>query len=216
MPESWQFPLLVFVMVVVLGSFFGGTQLNVKKGDKFLKWLRGGLPIVGERSTMRWLGSSVLELKINQAKDPFRNAETLVLFEPRDVIPLWAFEHWRGRRDTLVFRSQLRSAPAFELEAYDAHGWTRRDVARSQEGKSWSKLNMAEDGLVAYGSGRAQANAQALVDAAAKTGGKLLKLSVRRTVPNLEVHWVLPGDQGASAQEFFSAVKKLGQEVLKA
>ncbi len=215
MPESWQFPLIVVIVLIVLGSFFGGTQWNVRKGDKFLKWLRGGLPLIGERSTMRWLGSSVLELKIAQAKDPFRNAETLVLFEPRDVPPLWALGHLRGRRDTLIFRSQLKSAPTFELEAYDAHGWTRRDVPRSQEGKNWSKLDMGSGELIAYGSDRAQANAKALVDAAARAGGKVLRFSVRRSVPNLEVHWVLPDEKSGSAQEFFTALRRVAQDVLK-
>lgn len=216
MPESWQFPLVAAIVAIVLGAFFGGMRWNVRKGDKFLKWLRGGLPVVGERATMRWLGSSVLELKIANAKDPFRSAETLVLFEPRDFLPLWALGHLRGRRDTFIFRSQLRSAPTFEMEAYDARGWTRRDVPQSQEGKSWSKLDMGGGDLVAYGSDRAQANAKALVDAAARAGGKVLRFAVRRSVPNLEVHWILPDDKSSTALDFFTALKKVAQDVLKA
>ena len=81
------------------------------EGKWRVKWFREGLPLIGEKTTMRWLGSSVVELKIPKAKDPFRNAETLVVFEPRDVLLLWAYTRARGRRDMLIFRAQLRTRP---------------------------------------------------------------------------------------------------------
>src|SRR5512142_2639013 len=153
MPDSWGFPLFIAAVLIFLGWFAWGTQWNVRKGDAILKWLRQGLPLVGERSTLRWLGSSVVELKIAKAKDPFRTAETLVLFEPRDVIFLWAWARLRGRRDTLMFRSQLSAAPSFELDAFDPKGWTTRGDERTARGKNWVKLELpADQGLVAYAS----------------------------------------------------------------
>lgn len=218
MPQEWQFPVLVLAVVFFLGWFFLGNQWNVRKGDQVLKWLRLGLPLIGERTTLRWLGSSVVELKIAKAKDPFRSAETLVAFEPRDVVFFWALARLQGRRDTLIFRSQLRSAPSFEMEAFDPKGWTTRTSERVLESKDWSKVQLADAAsLVAYCSNGASANAaKPLVDAAAKAGGRLMRLSVRRSVPNLEVHWLLPDLENRSARDFFLKLKQIGEDVLNA
>src|ERR1041384_1507684 len=104
-------------VIVFVGWVAVGAQYNVRRGKSALKWLQEGLPLVGERATVRWLGSSVIELKIAEAKAPFRSAEVLVVLEPRDVPLMWWWAHARGRRDVLIFRSQLRGAPKVEPEA---------------------------------------------------------------------------------------------------
>ena len=114
--DSAGFSLFVIAAIVFVGWFAVGTQYNVRRGKSALKWLQEGLPLVGERATVRWLGSSVIELKIAEAKAPFRSAEVLVVLEPRDVPLMWWWAHARGRRDVLIFRSQLRGAPKFEKE----------------------------------------------------------------------------------------------------
>ena len=114
--ESPGFSLFVVAAIVFVGWFAVSTQYNVRRGSAALKWLQEGLPLVGEHATARWLGSSVVELKIAEAKAPFRSAEVLVVLEPRDVPLMWWWAHARGRRDLLIFRSQLRGAPKFEKE----------------------------------------------------------------------------------------------------
>src|SRR5512135_2424264 len=106
-------PLAIFIVgvLLVVGWFALGTHFNVRKGEDALRWLQGGLPLVGDKTTLRWLGSSVVELKIYQAKPPFREAEVLVVLEPRDVAPLWWIARLRGRRDLLVFRATLDKRP---------------------------------------------------------------------------------------------------------
>ena len=96
--------LLVFILVVVfvVGWFAIGTQYNVRKGHQAMRWLQEGLPVIGEKTTLRWLGSSVVELKIQEAKPPFSHAEVLFVLEPRDVSIIWAFARLRGRRDATI------------------------------------------------------------------------------------------------------------------
>src|SRR5512146_2646007 len=89
-----------------------------------------------------FLGWSVVELKIAKANDPFRSAETLVVFEPRDVAFLWVWSRLRGRRDTLIFRAQLRAAPPFEMEVLDPKGWTTRASESDLQSKKWSRADL--------------------------------------------------------------------------
>src|SRR2546428_2041767 len=73
--------LILFVML----WFALGTQRNIRKGNDLLHWLQAGLPILGRRTTMRWLGSSAVELGIVEPESPFRDATVVVVLEPRDV-----------------------------------------------------------------------------------------------------------------------------------
>ncbi len=216
MPESWGLPLFIVAVILFLGWFAIGTQWNVRKGDAALKWLRQGLPLVGERTTMRWMGSSAMELKIAKASNPFRTAETVIIFEPRDVPVLWAFTRLRGRRDTLIFRSQLRAAPSFEMEAFDPKGWTSGGIERRARGKNFRQPNITVSPFNVYVSDNGDpAVAKRLVDSASHAGGQLLRLSVRRDVPNLEIHWVLPNAETCSARDLYLKMRQLSEDVMQ-
>ncbi len=56
---SAEMAIFVVAVIAIVGWFAVGTHLNVRKGHQFLDWLQGGLPLVGEKTTLRWLGSSV-------------------------------------------------------------------------------------------------------------------------------------------------------------
>ncbi len=216
MPEGLGFSLFVLAVLVFLGGFALGTQWNIRKGDAALKWFRQGLSIIGERTTMRWHGSSVLELKMEKPKEPFRSAETLVVFEPRDVPLLWVFFHVRGRRDLLIFRAQLRSAPSFEIEAFDPQAWMTDRLERDMTSKNWTQLDLGSASLHGYVSSNAgEPAARPLIDLAQRGGGKLVRLSVHRSVPNLEVHWQLPDARSSPSHAWFSNLRHLAEETLK-
>ncbi len=217
MPESLMYPFLLLIAIVVVGGFALGTGWNVRKGDVVLKWLRDGLPLIGERTTLRWLGSSVVELKMAKAKDPYRTVETLVVFEPRDVIILWAWSRLQGRRDLLIFRGHLNAAPRYELEVFDPQGWTTQRTERDVLKKSWTRAELPESpSLHAYYSGSAGADtAQALTAVATRAGGKLVRLSVHRNTPNVEAHWLLPNPTAYSARDIFESLRQIGEQVTR-
>ena len=52
-----QLSIFVAVVLLIVGWFAVGTHLNVRKGESVLKWLQDGLPLIGEKATLRWLGS---------------------------------------------------------------------------------------------------------------------------------------------------------------
>jgi len=213
MAQDWQFTVLLLAAILFLGWFALGTHLNVRKGNQVLAWLQSGLPLLGERTTMRWLGSSVMELKIAKAKSPFRNVETLAVFEPRDVPFLWGLSRWRGRRDILIIRAQMEATPAFELEAFDPKGWTTSSTERDLKKKNWAPLDLGSgSSVLAYYSGSDGANAaKPLIALAQRNGGSLIRLSLHRTIPNLELHIRLPDLKSQSAQNLFQNVKQIAQ-----
>src|SRR5512143_2260110 len=123
MLNALSLPIFIIVVIAVVGWFALATQRNVRKGNEALCWLQDGLKLLGEKTNLRWLGSSVAELKIQSAKEPFRQAEVVVVLEPRDVPFLWWYYRARGRRDLLIVRGQLRHTPGFEFEALDRRCW---------------------------------------------------------------------------------------------
>ncbi len=217
MPENLAFPFFLVVALIVVGWFALGTQSNVRAGDRVLKWLRDGLPLIGEKTTLHWMGSSVMQLKIAKGKDPFRVAETLIVFEPRDVVFLWLLARAQGRRDLMIFRGTLNTAPSFELEVFDPQGWTTHHTERDMQNKKWTRSDVPNaPTLHSYYSGSAGANAvQSLTDIALRAGGKLVRLSVHRDLPNIEAHWLLPDVKSDSAHKLFSSLRQIGEQVTR-
>src|SRR3990172_3765450 len=87
-----------------MGWFAAGVVWNIRRGNAVLRWMQDGLPRLGEKTTLRWLGTSVVELTIHRAKAPFRQVEVLLVLTPRDVPWLWLLAVGRER-------------PQFELHA---------------------------------------------------------------------------------------------------
>src|SRR5512147_2327436 len=93
--------MVVIAVAVVMGWFALGFIYNLRRGDAVLKWMQGGLPRIGERTTFRWLGTSVAELGIARAKPPFRRMDVLLVLKPRDVFWMTIIAMMQGRSDVV-------------------------------------------------------------------------------------------------------------------
>ncbi len=60
-PSRYQ-PWLILALALVMGWFAVGIIWNIRRGNAVLRWLQTGLPRLGERTTLRWLGSSVVAM----------------------------------------------------------------------------------------------------------------------------------------------------------
>jgi hypothetical protein len=203
-------PILVVLVLTVLGWFAVGTVWNVRKGSAAMRWMHGGLPLVGERTTVRWLGTTAVELSIRDAKPPFAQVALVVFLEPRDVPWLWAIAQSRGRRDTLIMRAMLRRAPKSEFDAMDSKSWSGRDALRRMGPAGWSQMQGAgpEDPfLLVKPEGH---GAEAMLDLARGAGMVVRRLSVRRTEPHLQLHVDLPSPK-ANAEGFFRCVRAIAE-----
>jgi hypothetical protein len=179
-----------------------------------MRWMQGGLPILGGRTTVRWLGSTAVELVIRDGSAPFAGVTLVIFLEPRDLPWMWALGRSRGRRDTLIVRGALRGAPTLELEALDPLSWSGRD-ALPRLPREWLVRQAGGPGgvVVHYASAAALGHADGLLALAQRAGLTVRRLSVRRTEPNFQLHVPLP-DRRQPAREFFEAVHALAERAL--
>ena len=200
--------------VAVVAWFAAGTIWNVRLGREMMRWMHGGLSVLGARTTVRWLGSTAVEMVIRGAEPPFASATIVIFLEPRDLPWMWLIGRGRGRRDTLIIRGVLRRSPACEFEALDPKSWSGRD-ALSRVPSEWPIRQPSPPAGMAihHADAGALARADALLDLAQHLGLAIWRLSVRRTEPNVQLHMPLP-DRRRPAREFFDAVHAIAELAL--
>jgi hypothetical protein len=207
---------LMFVVALVTGWFALGSIWNVRKGNAVLKWMRGGLPLVGDRTTVRWLGTTSVEMVIDKAKKPFEQVTLVIFLEPRDVPWIWGPSRLRGRRDTLIFRARLGKPPIADLEALDPASWSGRDARSRTTSERWTvrEPGKAGDLPLYYKVDGSVAIADALLGLARAAGLTVRRLSVRRSEPHLQLHVDLP-PVSAPPAEFFGALRAIGETTVR-
>jgi hypothetical protein len=209
--------LAVALLAAFMLQFALGTHRNVRRGNDVLRWLQGGLPLLGRRTTLRWLGSSAVELGIVETNDPIRDATVLVVLEPRDVSWLWAFSRARGRRDFILVRCSLRRAPRIAVEVAARAAWTGGAgfTPRAEGEEDWRARDWSDAAtVVRLGSDAGEADARRWWQELDRASGGAWRLSIRRTVPHLEVH-VLPPPafDSARSERLLRTVRDIAVEV---
>jgi hypothetical protein len=204
--------VFVVVVIIVVGWFALGTHANVRKGHRFLDWLQSGLPLLGEKTTLQWLGSSVVHLKIEKAQSPFRRAEVLIVLEPRDVPHLWLLSRLRGRRDLLVVRTELRTVPKIQVEIFDPRAWSTRTLDQEVRKEQWQLVSGNRRPYRIY-SLSPLADFNEIISDATMPGFPLVRLGVRGTSNALELQWHLTSRPLPSARMAFEAVQRVAQRV---
>ena len=207
--------LLIVLVVTFLLWFAIGTQRNIRKGNDILRWLQPGLRLLGRRTRLRWLGSSAVQLNIDDAHDPFRQAEVVVVLEPRDVGVLWARARARGRRDFLILRGRLARSPQFELEAGDRRGWTGLDRVRRLDPNDWYEAHWGDENVQVFHGPAADADvARDAWKRLAVVSGGVWRLSIRGESPHLEVHVLYPDITSADSKEIFESFRSVAKAVM--
>jgi len=199
------------VVIAIVGWFALGTHINVRMGHRFLEWLQSGLPLVGEKTTLRWLGSSAVQLQIENAREPFRRVEVLVILEPRDVPPLWLLSRLRGRRDLLIVRAELRSVPKQQIEILDRQAWSTRSVDKEVRQQQWHSVPFEDPAFRVYAIPPV-ANITALLAEARRPGLVPVRIGVRRTRNSFEMQWQLPSRPASAAVAIFETVQRLARQ----
>jgi hypothetical protein len=206
----------IALLAAVLLWFTVGTQLNVRRGNRMLAWLQDGLPALGPRATLRWLGSSVAALQIVDPMAPFNEAEVLVVLEPRDLGALWALARVRGRRDFLILRFGLIRRPTFRADLVDPSSWTARERRGGEEptgrvtvlsDRAGPPLELRHDGDAPVDELRQDWRALAAA------GGRVWRLSVRQTVPQLEIHLLAPDPTRSGSARLISEVRHIAERL---
>jgi len=215
MITSTMTELVAIAAIALVAWFAAGTTWNVRRGRSLLRWMQDGLPVLGGRTTVRWLGSSAVEMAIRDAKVPFASATLVIFLEARDTPWTWAFGRIRGRHDTLIVRGVLPRIPQVEFEALDVGSWSGRE-ALPRVPKEWliRKPVAADDFVVHYDGAAALGCADALLANARDAGLAVKRLSLRRTEPHFQIHVSLP-DERQPARAFFEGVQVLAKRALE-
>lgn len=209
--------LLIAAIIIVLGWFALGLTWNLRKGNALLRWLQAGLPQLGERTTMRWLGTSAIELVIAKARSPFKQVTLLAVMEPRDIPWLWLISRSQHRRDALIIRAQLQTVPTYEFDLIAPDAWNETKQSGQREAQPWAIEPVDDLNFGAPSTTRSLSRAIA-VDAlplARRTQSRVWRLSTRRNDPQLELHVPLPNPRATDAQAFFTALRELGEQLSK-
>jgi len=207
--------ILVVAVVIIMSWFAFGVIYNLRRGDAILKWMQKGLPDIGQRTTFRWLGTSVAELVIAQAKKPFRRLDTLLVFKPRDVFWMTILANFQGRDDMVIFRAQLSTAPLVDLELVDPKTWSGRSalnqvIDRKWESKAYQGLQLlAPKGLLDL----ATTVLDRLSSPMQKLSPRFARFSLRRDTPNLELHVPFPAYRTSDSTHYFTAPRELGRAI---
>lgn len=200
--------LILFVML----WFALGTQRNIRKGNELMRWLQTGLPMLGRKTTLRWLGSSAVELGIATADPPFRDATVVIVLEPRDVSLLWVYARSRGRRDFLIIRANLRRAPRFSMDVGDPRGWTGRPDPADEGVRTadWP------DGCIAHvGPGADEAAVRSAWDRLGQASEGVWRLTIQPVVPHLEAHLRPPSTRGAASDQVLGPIRDLAASLAR-
>ena len=209
--------ILAIAIVIIMGWFALGVVYNLRRGDTLLKWMQNGLPKIGQRTTFRWLGTSVAELVIAKAKKPFRRLETIVVLKPRDIFWMTIMAYFQGRDDIVIFRAQLSMAPLVDLELVDDKTWSGRNalkqvVERKWESKAYQDMQLlAPNGLLDL----ATTVLDKLSDPMQKFSPRYARLSLRRDASqtNLELHVPFPNSRAEDADQYFETLRALAHAI---
>ncbi len=222
MPDSQIFEVLMNSQVIVIlavavfmGWFAFGMIYNLRRGDKILKWMQDGLPLIGQRTTFRWLGTSVAELGIAKAKRPFHRLDTMLVLKPRDVFWMTILAQIQRRDDLLIFRAALSTPPLLDLELADPKTWSGRAALSQLAKRGWEATDyhglrlMAPKGLL----GLASETLDRLALPMQALSSRYIRLSLRKSAPNLEIHLPFPDPTKTDARTYFQSLCDLGRAI---
>jgi hypothetical protein len=203
--------VLVILVIIVMGWFAFGVIYNLRRGDAILKWMQSGLPRIGERTTFRWLGTSVAELVIARAKAPFRRLDVLLVLKPRDVFWMTILARLQGRADVLIFRAHLGTRPFLDFELADPLTWSGRTALAQAAGRGWEGRPyrdlrlMAPAGLL----DPAAALLDRLGSAMDGLAPHYVRFRLSKETPNLEIHVPFPNPRTDDAAAYFESLRSL-------
>ncbi len=207
--------ILVLAIIIIMGWFAFGVIFNLRRGEVLLKWMQAGLPAIGPRTTFRWLGTSVAELGIAQAKRPFRRLDILLVLAPRDVFWMMILSIFQGRRDILIFRAALNTPPYLDFELADPNSWSGRAALKQVAQRNWESKPYQNMQLMAPRGylDLATTTLDQLATPMQKLSMSYTRFSLRKNTPNLEIHIPFPDHRNTDAVSYFEALRNLAQAV---
>ncbi|HEY3310304.1 MAG TPA: hypothetical protein VGK00_01575 [Anaerolineales bacterium] len=207
--------IVIAIAAVFVGWFALGMIYNLRRGDALIKWMQAGLPLIGQKTTFRWLGTSVAQMGITHARRPFLQMDVLVVLKPRDVFWMTIISWFQGRDDILILRGALSTPALVDLEFADPKTWSGREALNKASKRGWDATDykglrlMAPKGLLEL----ATTTLDQLKPLTETLSPRYYRLSLRKTAPNMELHVPFPDVRSADSNLFFQALSDLGRAI---
>ncbi|MBL7065324.1 MAG: hypothetical protein ISS49_14110 [Anaerolineae bacterium] len=193
-------------LCVFLALWYGGGYLyNRHRGQRLFRWLETGLDVLGDKREAGWIGSPASGARVNviHAAPPFRRLEITLLLENREILPLWLFDHLRGKRDWLIIKVTLRSPRRGEVEVVPAKGRTAQALRREQE-QPWTWQEGPYGLAIAHRGSGAQRQVAGLTSWLETCGAHLHRFSWRKTDPHVQLQMKVGGLLATSSETFLA------------
>ena len=170
--------------------YLGASAINRRRGIALYRWLYRALQELGEVGHTEWIGSSSAgaRLLVDKARQPFRSVLAVYLLEPREFLPYWILSRLKGKRDGVVIRCTLRSAPKVTMEVRQEarrrfNLKSREDANKAQEFRKFHKGFM-----VNIEDGRASHALEGIRNFLEAQGANVKLIIIQRKAPHLEIH----------------------------
>jgi hypothetical protein len=197
----------------LVGWFVIGARMNVRHGHAALRWLRSGLPLICERTKLRWTGTTGIVLTMSEASAPFKSVEIRIATEQREAAPVWLLTHLLGRRDTMIVSCILRRQPRIEYDLLDQRTPAGKQALKRSVPAKWDKSALAGGLLAASDGPRAAAVALRVHNRLVSLAPMLSRLAVRSAAPHIEVHLVAPWRSQLTSPAVLGLLKEIGDDL---
>jgi hypothetical protein len=190
--------LVIGLSVLVLAWYFVGQQAMRRRGVELLRWVRQGLPILGDSPKLGWLGGSAFQMTIERPTAPFKAVSVTVVLAPREIFFLWLVNRLRQRQDLLVVRGDLRQRPKLMFELFRQAGRGGEEAKAMASSAHWPIAPFDTSGLqLAASSPLSQDLLRRCLPRIQNQLDALVRLSIRNASPHLLLNYHLkPGQEG--------------------
>jgi len=203
---------IVIVLCAILGVwYFLAAVYNRRRGLKTFDWLRSGLESLGKLSEAKWIGSSGsgARLVVGSPSAPFQRVEVIYLLESREILPLWIFNHLRGKRDEIILKASLRSGPAQEIEAARKTDAEFIKIVAADDRRTFETVPAPEGFEIVVRSRKEDDLPTRMNDFLERYEGAVWRVSLQRKAPHLILRANLPDLTGKDAGKFFTEIGEM-------
>src|SRR5713226_778001 len=151
--------LVIALSVALIVWYLVGARFGRRQATRLAHLAVELLRPLGSEGSFRWLGSAGCELRLSRVRRPFRDLRVVIWLEPREMLPIWLINRFRGRRDLFALAADLLSPPTASFELVDATTAVGGRALAKGKAQGWTTDSWTFDGRVLTVAAKDPANA---------------------------------------------------------
>lgn len=208
-------PLLVLGFGVLFVVWYvAGNELMRRRARRLATWCREATRPMGGTLAIRWLTNGCFQLEIRSPRPPFRSGTLTGLVESLDVVTVWLWNRWRGRRDMVQLQVVLDGRPIWGLELYRPRSLLAGDARHRAREERWQEQPLDDFRLASAGGAAPQELARRLLAALSGERENVVRLALRRQGAHLTLALNVPDADRLAPAAFYQLARDLAQITL--